>query len=104
MVVNQHQGNFVFSLPLISTQNCVRNTCRERAAIHIQNSQAGPQIRKLARKERVAVKFVADEGAGSHGTLYFGGRKTTVKDRKKDISKGLLTKMLKDLGIEPNDL
>ncbi len=31
-----------------------------------------------------------------------GNRKTTVKDRKKEIGKGLLNKMLADLGI-PKD-
>ena len=46
---------------------------------------------------------MASEGPGSHGTLYAGGRKTTVKDRKKEIGKGLLAKMLGDLGIEKED-
>ena len=49
------------------------------------------------------VRFVASEGAGSHGTLYAGKRKTTVKDRKKEIGKGLLAKMLADLGIDRDD-
>ena len=49
------------------------------------------------------MRFVASEGAGSHGTLYAGGRKTTVKDRKKEIGKGLLNKMLADLGIDRDD-
>ncbi len=49
------------------------------------------------------MRFVASEGAGSHGTLYAGNRKTTVKDRKKEIGKGLLGKMLSDLGIDKDD-
>jgi len=49
------------------------------------------------------VRFVASEGAGSHGTLYAGERKTTVKDRKKEIGKGLLAKMLTDLEIDRDD-
>ena len=47
--------------------------------------------------------FVASEGPGSHGTLYAGNRKTIIKDRKKEIGKGLLAKMLADLGIERYD-
>ena len=43
------------------------------------------------------------EGAGSHGTLYAGNRRTTVKDRNKEIGKGLLAKMLADLGIDRDD-
>ncbi len=46
---------------------------------------------------------MAAEGPGSHETLYAGERKTTVKDRKKEIGKGLLAKMLADLGIGRND-
>ena len=46
---------------------------------------------------------MASEGAGSHGTLYAGERRTTVKDRKKEIDKGLLAKMLTDLGIDKDD-
>ena len=46
---------------------------------------------------------MASEGSGSHGTLYVGERKTTVKDRKKEIGKGLLAKMLGDLQIEKSD-
>ena len=41
---------------------------------------------------------MASEGPGSHGTLHAGNRKTTVKDRKREIGKGLLAKMLADLG------
>ena len=61
------------------------------------------KVRRWARGRNVEVRFVAAEGAGSHGTLYVGGRKTTVKDRRKEIGKGLLAKMLADLEIERND-
>ena len=49
------------------------------------------------------MRFVASEKPGSHGTLHAGDRRTTVKDRKKEIGKGLLNKMLADLGIDRND-
>ena len=49
------------------------------------------------------VRFVASEGPGSHGTLCAGDLRTTVKDRKKEIGKGLLAKMLADLGIDRQD-
>ena len=38
------------------------------------------------------------------GTLYYGGRKTVVKDRKKDLSRGVLADMLKQLGLDARDL
>lgn len=61
------------------------------------------RVRKWARSRNLEVRFVASEGAGSHGTLYAGDRKTTVKDRKKEIGKGLIAKMLADLGIDRDD-
>ena len=62
------------------------------------------RVRKWARGRNRAVRFVASAGPGSHGTLYAGDRKTTVKDRKKEIGKGLLAKMLDDLGIDGDDI
>ena len=61
------------------------------------------RVRRWARSRNIEVRFVASKGAGSHGTLYAGERRTTVKDRKKDIGKGLLAKMLADLGIDRED-
>ncbi|MDE0457943.1 MAG: hypothetical protein OXI15_11680 [Chromatiales bacterium] len=58
------------------------------------------RVRKWARSRNLEVRFVASDGAGSHGTLYAGDRRTTVKDRKKEIGKGLLARMLADLGID----
>ncbi|MDZ7662831.1 hypothetical protein [Thiohalophilus sp.] len=39
---------------------------------------------------------------GSHGRLYYGGRFTTLKDRKKEIGKGLRRAMCAQLGIDPD--
>lgn len=61
------------------------------------------RVRKWARVRDLTVRFVASEGAGSHGTLYAGDRKTTVKDRREEIGKGLLAKMLADLNIDRNE-
>ena len=61
------------------------------------------RVRKWARERDLEVHFVATEGSGSHGTLYAGNRRTTVKDRKKEIGKGLFNKMLVDLGIDGDD-
>ena len=61
------------------------------------------RVRRWAKARDLEVRFVATEGPGSHGTLYSGERKTTVKDRKKEIGKGLLAKMLDDLGIQKGD-
>lgn len=46
------------------------------------------RIRKVGRKRGVPVSFDSSHGKGSHGRLYFGGRFTTLKDRKKEIGPG----------------
>lgn len=38
------------------------------------------------------------------GASYYGDESTTLKDRKKEIGRGLLQKMCADLGINPHDL
>jgi len=53
---------------------------------------------------KVTCAFVVDKGKGSHGRLYLGGEFTTLKDRKKEIGHGLLSKMCRDLIIDPHDL
>lgn len=43
-------------------------------------------------------------GKGSHGTVFLGISSTTLKDPKKEIGPGLLSKMCRDLHIKPADL
>ena len=61
-------------------------------------------VRRLGRRHGLEVRFVTRRGKGSHGTLYFGERKTIVKDRKKELGCGLLSEMLDSLGLELEDL
>ena len=61
-------------------------------------------VRRLGRRHGFEVRFVTRRGKGSHGTLYFGEHKTIVKDRKKELSHGLLADMLRQLGLDPRDL
>ena len=68
----------------------------------MNGKQLMAHVRRWARAKGLKTQFIASEGAGSHGTFYVGNRKTTVKDRKKEIGKGLLNKMLANLGI-PKD-
>ncbi len=61
------------------------------------------RARKWAKVRGLHVRFAASEGPGSHGTLHVGDRRTTVKDRKKEIGKGLFSKMLADLKIDGDE-
>ena len=50
------------------------------------------------------MELAKSHGKGSHGTLYFGGKKTIMKDPKKEIGPGLLRAMLNRLGLEKKDI
>lgn len=57
----------------------------------------------IGRARGVLVNFDRVKGKGSHGVLYFGNRRTVVKDRRKEISASLLSTMIRQLGLSRND-
>ena len=61
------------------------------------------KVRRIGRDRKVEVRFDQKRGKGSHGTLYYGDRRTIVKDRKKDIGPGLLAKMISQLRLTNQD-
>jgi len=69
----------------------------------VKGAEFERRVQRLARRGKIACEFVADKGKGSHGRLYFE-EFTTLKDRKKEIGCDLLTKMCRDLQIDPHDL
>jgi mRNA interferase HicA len=62
------------------------------------------KVKKIGRNRGIPVSFDAGHGKGSHGRLYYGGRFTTLKDRRKEIGPGLLNAMLGQLGLTKADL
>ena len=62
------------------------------------------KIRKLGRTRQIEVRVVKSRGKGNHVVLYYGSRFATVKDRKKDLSAGLLVARLGQLGLDREDL
>ncbi len=62
------------------------------------------RLRRLARRRSETVEVVHARGKGSHRTVYFGTRRTILKDPRKEIGKGLLGSMCRDLGIGIDDL
>ena len=60
-------------------------------------------VKRLGRSRGIAVRFDQRHGKGSHGTLYYGDRKTTVKDLRKEIGGLLLRDMLGQLGPSRRD-
>jgi len=58
------------------------------------------RIQELGREKGIPVSFVPHRGKGSHGTLYFGERRTILRNPKDELKKGTLHAMLKQLGID----
>ncbi len=57
------------------------------------------RVREIGRERGVAVRTDRKRGKGSHVTLYYGTRKTIVKDRRKELGPGLLSAMIRQLAI-----
>ena len=57
----------------------------------------------IDRERGVSVRIDAERGKGSYVTLYYGSRLTVVKDRRKDIGAGLLSAMMRQLGLDRSD-
>ena len=61
------------------------------------------RVFELGADRHVSVRLDTKRGKGSHITLYYGTRKTIVKDRRKEIAPGLLHAMIRQLGLERDD-
>ena len=61
------------------------------------------RVSELGAARAVPVRVEAKRGKGSHITLYYGPRKTVVKDLRKEIAPGLLSAMLRQLGLTRRD-
>ena len=71
---------------------------------NVKGSEFLRKVKTVARRNKLTYRWVAERGSGSHGTLYVGARFTVVKDLKKELGPGLLSDMLKQLGIRKEDL
>ena len=61
------------------------------------------RVAELGRERQVPVRLDAKRGKGSHSILYYGDRKTVMKDQNKDIGPGLLSAMIRQLDLDPDD-
>ena len=61
------------------------------------------QVVEIGRERGIPVRIDTKRGKGSHITVYYGARKTVVKDRRKEIPAGLLSAMIRQLGLDRND-
>ena len=61
-------------------------------------------LKKIGREKGLAVRLDRKLGKGSHFTLYFGVKRTIMKDRTKEIGPGLLNNILANLGLKKEDI
>ncbi len=61
------------------------------------------KVSEIGRQRGIPVRVDSKRGKGSHVTLYYGNRKTVMKDRRKEIGAGLLTSMIRQLGLDRED-
>jgi mRNA interferase HicA len=62
------------------------------------------RLRRLARQRRLAFLYEGRPGKGGHGRVYMGDRLTTIPALTHEITPGLLSKILRDLGLSRRDL
>jgi mRNA interferase HicA len=62
------------------------------------------KVETLGKERRIAVRVDKKRGKGSHQTLYFGERKTIIRNPKDELKTGTYHAMLKQLGISEKDL
>ncbi|MCY3787689.1 MAG: type II toxin-antitoxin system HicA family toxin [Gemmatimonadetes bacterium] len=61
------------------------------------------RVFELGAERGVFVRLDTKRGKGSHVTLYYGTRKTVVKNRRKELAPGLLSAMIRQLGLNRSD-
>ncbi len=62
------------------------------------------RVMRIGRERGVSVRIDTERGKGSHITIYFGDRFTVVKGRRTEIGPGLLSAMIRQLGLARTDI
>jgi predicted RNA binding protein YcfA (HicA-like mRNA interferase family) len=70
----------------------------------VKGSEFLRKVKAVARRNKLKYRWVPERGSGSHGTVYVGAKFTVVKDLKKELGPGLLSDMLRQIGIRKEDL
>lgn len=70
----------------------------------MKGSELIRKLKKLGKKRGIEVYVDKKRGKGSHVTLYFGDKVTIVRNPSDELKTGTLKAMLKQLGVEENEL
>jgi mRNA interferase HicA len=58
------------------------------------------RLRAYARQKDLEFEVVKNRGKGGHQMVHLGGRKSTIQSPSKEVKRGTLRAMLRQLGIE----
>ena len=61
------------------------------------------RVSEIGHERGIPVRVDTKRGKGSHITVYYGARKTVVKDRRKEMPAGFLSAMVRQLGLDRSD-
>ena len=69
----------------------------------MKGSEFIKRAKRLAKRRQLKCYIDKTRGKGSHITLYFGDRLTTVRNPKDELKSGTLRAMLSQLGIDKDE-
>jgi len=70
----------------------------------VRGSEFIKRALKLAKEKGLEARVDKKRGKGSHVTLYFGDRRTIVRNPKDELKTGTLNAMCKQLGIDNDEI
>lgn len=70
----------------------------------LKGSEFVRRVQKSGKEKGIHAEYRAERGKGRHGTLYFGSRRTIVRNLKDELKTGTLHAMLKQPGPKRTDL
>ena len=62
------------------------------------------RVSRIAREQGVDVYVETKRGKGSHVVFHYGDLRTVIKNRRKELGPGLLSSMIRDLGLRSSDM
>jgi len=62
------------------------------------------RLKDLAKLKGVTVTYDPKRGKGSHGTVYFGDKRTILRNPKDELKTGTLHGMCEHLGVKVTEL
>lgn len=85
----------------VCNRDCISDINVRKCAV--KSSEFLRRARQYAKRHKLEFEFDPRRGKGSHGRILLGDRITAIKGGNKVLGVGLVHKMLKDLGVDPEE-